>query len=436
MKKVLFVALISLVALFVAGPVAAQDEAPGECTGGLCGTPDESGGGCGCGCGCGSILIAFTDLGDTYQYADDYDEDGIEDDFDNCPFVPNQAQEDMDGDAVGDSCDNCDDIANELQRDADGDKVGDLCDPDIDGDNVLNLQDNCPYVTNPTQLNEDADIMGDACDPDIDDDGWLNAEDNCPFVANPDQLDTDPNHFGDECNSDLDFDGVPDYVDNCPYTNNPQQVDTDGDTMGDLCDADVDDDTILNELDNCEQVANPDQANEDRDQLGDVCDSSYCYVVDRVDACLDPTSAFSIYGGDNRIVQTGETVPMLIWANRKNRAIEYEWSVVSRPSGSNATIHHPRGSSTLSTPYNYHYKKGRSVEFSPDEPGVYTLKLNARLVFADDLYPDKQMASAEFQLTAEGDSVNSGCATVPGSGSAAGLLAMLLGLIGIRRRRR
>ncbi|NMB74744.1 MAG: thrombospondin, partial [Myxococcales bacterium] len=85
---------IVLALLLVAVPAFAQ--APGECSGGLCGTPNESGGGCGCGCGCGSILIANTDLGDTYQYADDYDEDGIEDDFDNCPFSPNRDQVDAD----------------------------------------------------------------------------------------------------------------------------------------------------------------------------------------------------------------------------------------------------------------------------------------------------------------------------------------------------
>src|SRR5688572_20687645 len=69
---------------------------PGECTGGLCGSPNQSGGGCGCGCGC-SILINFTDQGDTYQYADDFDDDAIEDDFDNCPFTFNSTQVDADG---------------------------------------------------------------------------------------------------------------------------------------------------------------------------------------------------------------------------------------------------------------------------------------------------------------------------------------------------
>jgi len=429
--RVLFVVVASL--SLVAFGAAAQ--APGECTGGLCGTPDESGGGgCGCGCGCGSILIANTDLGDTYQYADDYDEDGIEDDYDNCPFMPNRDQADSDGDESGDVCDNCAYVANELQLDADGDMLGDACDPDIDGDTVENLVDNCQYVPNLTQVNTDADQLGDACDPDIDDDGWLNVEDNCPFVFNPEQLNSDPNHFGDACNSDGDNDGIQDFADNCPHIFNPEQGNADGDWMGDLCDADMDDDGLLNEADNCPRVINGDQIDADRDGMGDVCDNNgFCYVVDRIDACLNPASAFEIYAGADRALQTGETLPLLIWANRENRAIEYEWTVLERPDGSRATISHPRGSATLSTPYNYHYKKGRRVEFSADVPGEYVIKVSARLVFADDLYPEKNMASTQLTLTAEGDPVGTGCST-GGSGGLA-VIPLLLGMALIRRRR-
>jgi hypothetical protein len=432
MKKVLLVGLVAVFALFMAGPAMAQAE--GECTGGLCGTPDESGGGCGC--GCGSILIANTDLGDTYQYADDYDEDGIEDDFDNCAFVPNRDQADRDGDAVGNACDNCEATSNELQLDADGDGIGDLCDDDMDGDNVLNTADNCELVRNPTQMDTDSDNLGDACDPDIDNDGWENLVDNCPFVPNPDQLDTDPNQFGDACNSDKDSDGVQDFVDNCPLVHNPDQADADGDVMGDLCDADMDDDGMLNEADNCPRVVNEDQRDEDRDGLGDVCDTGFCYVVDRVDACLDPTSAFQVYAGADRVVRPGEQVPLLIWANRKNRAIKYEWSVTRVDGGSHSSIKHPRGSATLSTPYNYHYKEGRRVTFTPNKAGEYLVRVAVELVFEDDLYPGKRTAAAEFMLTAEGDPVGGGCATAPGAGSAIGLLAMLLGLVGLRLRRR
>ncbi len=433
-RKLLYVAVGIVVMLFAVPSMA--EEAPGECTGGLCGTPDESGGGgCGCGCGCGSILIANTDLGDTYQYADDFDEDGIEDDFDNCPFVANLDQADADGDQAGDTCDNCVGTANELQLDADGDHLGDACDPDIDGDSIENLADNCPAIPNLTQLNTDADLLGDACDPDIDDDGWLNIEDNCPFVSNPDQLDTDPNHFGDACNSDLDSDGVQDFVDNCPQVANPTQANADGDIMGDLCDADMDDDGLLNTADNCPTVLNDDQTDADRDGMGDVCDANgYCFVVDRADTCLDPTSAFSVYAGADRTVSTGEATALLMWANRENRALEYEWTLMERPQGSSATIGHPRGSATLSTPYNYHYKKDRRVEFVPDQPGEYLLKLSAKLVFADDLYPEKRLANIQLRITADGEPTAAGCATT-GVGSV-GSLWLLLGLALLGRRRR
>ena len=439
MNRRILIALLGVVSLLFAVPALA--DAPGECTGGMCGTPDESGGapgggggGGGCGCGCGSILIANTDLGDTYQYADDYDEDGIEDDFDNCPFVPNRDQTDADSDEVGDACDNCRSVANEIQLDADGDRIGDVCDPDIDGDKVVNLDDNCPQVRNPTQMDTDSDTMGDACDADIDNDGWENLVDNCPFVYNPDQLNSDPNHFGDACNSDKDNDGVQDFADNCPLVRNPDQENADGDTLGDLCDADMDDDGIINEVDNCMRVKNPEQSDEDRDGMGNVCDTNgFCFVVDRVDACLDPSSVFTVYSGEPRVIRTGEELPLLFWANRKNRALEYEWTIVDRPDKSTATIKHPRGSSTLSTPYNYHYKKGRRVTFTPDYPGEYIIKLSARMVFEDDLYPGKRTASTQLYLTAEGDPVT-GCSTA-GVGTAASLWS-LLGFAWLVRRRR
>ena len=105
-----------------------------------CGTPDQSGGGGG---GGGSILIANTDLGDSYQHADDYDDDGIEDPSDNCMRQGNPYQYDMDGDGVGDMCDNCLEYYNPTQEDFDGDGLGDECDSDIDGDEIENASDGC-----------------------------------------------------------------------------------------------------------------------------------------------------------------------------------------------------------------------------------------------------------------------------------------------------
>jgi hypothetical protein len=438
MKRQVLVAVVACLAVMFGG-AAFADPAPGECTGGLCGTPDESGGsGAPCvngvctGCGCGSILIANTDLGDTYQYADDYDEDGIEDDFDNCPFVPNRDQADDDGDKVGSACDNCAKLANLEQLDTDGDRLGDACDPDIDGDNVLNAQDNCATMPNPDQMNIDSDILGDACDADIDGDGWENPMDNCPFVKNPDQLKTDPGSYGAACNSDKDNDGVQDFADNCPLLKNSEQLDVDGDSIGDACDADIDGDGLLNQTDSCATVANDDQLDSDRDGMGDACDTNgFCYVVDRADQCLDPTGPFAVYAGADHTVKTGDTIPLMLWANRGNRAIEYEWSVVSRPEGSSATVQRPKGSTSLSTPYNYHYKKGHRVEFRPDLPGEYVIQLSAKLVFTDDLYPSQRVAGVQLTLKSEGEPQAGGCAT---GGMGAGLWMLLLAGLALRKR--
>ena len=107
-----------------------------------CGTPEQSGGGGG---GKGSVLIANTDLGDSYQNSDDYDDDGIEDPSDNCMRDYNPQQLDSDADTIGDMCDNCISTWNLYQDDSDGDGYGDACDNDIDGDDILNSADTCPY---------------------------------------------------------------------------------------------------------------------------------------------------------------------------------------------------------------------------------------------------------------------------------------------------
>jgi hypothetical protein len=110
---------------------------------GDCGTPEQSGGGGNS--GGGSILISNTDLGDTYQHADDYDDDGIEDSSDNCVRTKNPNQVDIDADGVGNICDNCLNVWNKYQEDYDADGIGDNCDDDIDNDSILNNNDQCPY---------------------------------------------------------------------------------------------------------------------------------------------------------------------------------------------------------------------------------------------------------------------------------------------------
>jgi hypothetical protein len=71
---------------------------------------------------------------------------------------------------------------------------------DSDGDGVVDDEDNCPSVPNADQINFDgADDGGDACDTDDDNDGWFDVDDNCPKVFNPNQESTNGGPRGDAC---------------------------------------------------------------------------------------------------------------------------------------------------------------------------------------------------------------------------------------------
>ncbi len=73
-------------------------------------------------------------------YTNDFDNDSIINNDDNCLFVPNKDQKDINYNKVGDACE------------------------DTDGDSIENLYDNCPDKKNFNQNDVDADGLGDACD--------------------------------------------------------------------------------------------------------------------------------------------------------------------------------------------------------------------------------------------------------------------------------
>ena len=102
-------------------------------------------------------------------------------------YILNNGSLDVDGDFNDYSDDNCPETFNpeQLDRDKDTDHedgIGDACDEDYDNDGVLDEFDNCPLIANENQANFDGDGIGDACDDDDDNDGVLDESDACPFT--------------------------------------------------------------------------------------------------------------------------------------------------------------------------------------------------------------------------------------------------------------
>ncbi len=153
----------------------------------------------------------------------DVDGDGIDNDADECPEVPEDLDgyqdedgcpdDDNDGDGIPDGYDSCPDEA----EDEDGFRDDDGCpDLDHDEDGIKEPVDECPDEAEDFDGFED----DDGCpDYDNDGDGIPDAEDMCPDLAE----DFDGFEDDDGCGDlDNDNDGVPDEDDKCP--NRPETL--------------------------------------------------------------------------------------------------------------------------------------------------------------------------------------------------------------------
>ena len=142
--------------------------------------------------------------------------------------------------------------------------------PDPDSDGVPQDVDNCPTVPNSDQTDFDGDVEGDACDEDDDGDGLSDTEEQ-GLGTDPLDRDTDDDGLsdGDEVNNygsdpilaDTDGDGIRDGA----------EVNAGSDPTS----ADTDEDGYFDDIDNCVSIPNIDQANADADALGDMCDPDF-----------------------------------------------------------------------------------------------------------------------------------------------------------------
>jgi outer membrane protein OmpA-like peptidoglycan-associated protein len=155
--------------------------------------------------------------------AGDRDHDGIPDDVDKCPTIP----EDFDGFEDHDGCP----------------------EPDNDGDRIPDDKDLCPNEPETINGFQDADGCPDEV-PDRDHDGIPDNLDKCPDAGGPDIIRNPKSpYYG--C-PDRDHDGIPDHLDKCPDVPEPTDDLFDGSGCPHI--RDTDKDGIPDEVDACPTV--------------------------------------------------------------------------------------------------------------------------------------------------------------------------------------
>jgi len=201
----------------------------------------------------------------------DSDGDGIPNDRDKCPLIP----EDKDGFQDDDGCP----------------------DDDNDGDRIPDSEDKCPNEAEDHDGFED----DDGCpDLDNDKDGIPDLQDKCPDDAE-DGKDPYPKDGCPGAKRDSDGDGIPDSADSCPM----QEEDMDGFEDGDGCpELDNDNDGVPDAADKCPLCPEDKDGFQDDDGCPDP-DNDHDGILDAKDACPLQPETFNGIKDDDGCPDTG-----------------------------------------------------------------------------------------------------------------------------------
>ncbi len=197
-------------------------------------------------------------------------------------YVPDTRDRDHDG--VPDNIDKCPDVP----EDKDGFQDKDGCpDPDNDGDTILDKDDKCPNEAEDFDQFEDED----GCpDPDNDKDGIDDLHDACPNDPE-DHLPPKPNDGCPVSKTDSDGDGIMDDKDKCPT--DPE--DKDGFQDEDGCpDPDNDNDGIPDNFDQCPNEPEDMDGFQDEDGCPDP-DNDHDGILDKDDKCPNEPETINGY---------------------------------------------------------------------------------------------------------------------------------------------
>lgn len=145
----------------------------------------------------------------------DSDNDGVGDDKDNCPSIPNQDQKDSDGDGTGDACDNCDD------RDNDNDGIKnclDSCQDDAENYNNYLDSDGCLDTIQPTATEEEPKITDITSPSIINFNFTIDGQTETREINYPTRNEIITGPIFPEAFADTDGDGIINALDECPDT--------------------------------------------------------------------------------------------------------------------------------------------------------------------------------------------------------------------------